>query len=124
MRHPKRLVVGKDILDSNASQWRRNMADKFMHYGDVEPLNLYKGSVLRKIKQQVVDSELGVSKDTDPIVSIGNLKYLSEHQGSIHSIGSDPFFLLYWSPIQEHTYKTYRMVFRFQNLQKINFGLF
>lgn len=38
--NPKRLEVGADILYSNASQWRRNMADKSMHYGDIEPPNI------------------------------------------------------------------------------------
>lgn len=79
-----------------------------MEYGDVEHPNLYQNSVLRKAKQQLVDSELGLLKENDPILSISNLKYSSEHQGSIHSIGLDPFFLHYWTPTQEHIYQTSR----------------
>lgn len=40
-------------------------------------------------------------------MSIVNLKYSNEHQGSIHNIGIDPFYVHYWNPTQEHIYKTY-----------------
>lgn len=107
LRGLKRHSVGKDIKRSSASQWRRIMADQNMDYGDMEPANLYKGSVLRKAKQQIIDYELGVSKTTDSINSIINQKYSSEHQGSIHNVDNDPFYVHYWTPTQEHIYKTY-----------------
>lgn len=103
----KRNEVGKDLISINPSQWRRNAADKTMDYGDVKPSNLYSSSVLRKVKQQATNLELGISNENNPIFSIGNLKYSNEHQGAIQNIGFDPFFVHYWTPTQEHIYKTY-----------------
>lgn len=51
------------------------MADKSMNYSDVDPSKVYKGSVLRKTKKQVVYFKHGVLNDIDSIVSIDNLKY-------------------------------------------------
>lgn len=73
-----------------------------MNYSDVDPSKVYKGSVLRKTKKQVVYFKHGVLNDIDSIVSIDNLKYWREHQDKLHSIESNYFFLHYWSPAQEH----------------------
>lgn len=62
------------------------MADNSMYYGDSETPNLYKCSVLRKVKQQYIDKTVGV-EGTDPINSIISLKYEMEHNGTIHNIG-------------------------------------
>lgn len=107
LRKPKRYLVGKNILSSTASQWRRDTADQEMDYGDVEPPNLYKETVLRKAKQETNDDDLGLVNNPNPILSIIELKYSSEPQGSIHGEGSDPFYVHYWTPTQEHIYKMY-----------------
>lgn len=107
LKGSKRNEVGKDLISINPSQWRRNAANQTMDYGDVEPPNLYTSSVLRKAKQQATNLELGISNENNPIFSIGNLKYSNEHQGAIQNIGFDPFFVHYWTPTQEHIYKTY-----------------
>lgn len=104
LREPKRSAIGKDLVYDGSCNWRRRMADQSMDYGDAEPPNLYRSSVLRKTKQQYVDKTLGV-EGNDPISSIISLKHEVKYNGSIHNIGCDPFFVHYWLPIQEHIYR-------------------
>lgn len=108
LRQPKRNFIIEDVMNSGPSEWRRKKADKSIEFGDVEPPNLYESSVLRKAKQQYMNMYLGIENNIDPIRSIVSLKYEVEHNGSVHSIGFDPFFCHYWSPIQDHIYKTQR----------------
>lgn len=61
---------------------------------------IYIRNVLRKAKQLYRDEELGVSKITDPISSLVDLKYSSEFAGSIHEIGRDKFYVMYWTQEQ------------------------
>jgi len=107
LKQPKRSLICEDIINSGASQWRRKTVDKLIDYGEVEPPILYKSSVLRKAKQQYIDNTLSIGGH-DPINSIVSLKHEVEHSGTIHSIGSDPFFCHYWLPTQEHIYKSKR----------------
>lgn len=105
LRQPKRGIISKEILNSGVSQWRRNMADTTMDYGDTEPPNLYSNHVLAMAKQEHVNTTLGV-EGSNPIMSIVTLKYEIEHMGSIHNIGCDPFYVHYWLPTQEFIYKS------------------
>jgi len=57
------------------------------------------------VKQQATNLELRISNENNPIFN--NLKYSNEHQGAIQNIEFDPFFVHYWTPKQEHIYKTY-----------------
>lgn len=105
LRQPKRAIISEEVLNNGVSQWRRNMADTTMDYGDTEPPNLYNNHVLTMAKQEHVNKTLGV-EGSDPIMSIVTLKYEVEHKGSIHNIGCDPFYVHYWLPTQEFIYKS------------------
>lgn len=80
LKQPKRSFISEDIINSGASQWRRKTVDKLIDYGEVEPPILYKSSVLRKAKQQHIDSKLGID-GSDPINSIVALKHEVEYSG-------------------------------------------
>jgi len=103
----KRQIVGEEVEKIGATNWRRKYADKTMEYGDKKPPTLFKTSVLRKAKQNVVDMDLGISKYS-PIESLIELKHGAEHSNSIHTISCDKFFVHYWTPIQCHLYKEIR----------------
>jgi len=100
----KRQIIGEEVDKIGATNWRRKYADKTMEYGDKKPPTLFKTSVLRKAKQNVVDIDLGISKYS-PIESLIELKHGAEHSNSIHTISCDKFFVHYWTPIQCHLYK-------------------
>lgn len=107
LRYPKRQIVGEDVKHIGATQWQRKYADDSMEYGDDQPPTLYKTDVLRKCKQNVVDSDLE-TRGSDPILSLIELKHGSEHGGCIHTISIDKCFVHYWSPLQCHMYKVLR----------------
>lgn len=103
----KRQIVGEEVDKIGATNWRRKYGDKTMEYGDKKTPTLFKTSVLRKAKQNVVDMDLGISKSS-PIESLIELKHGDEHSNSIHTISCDKFFVQYWTPIQCHLYKEIR----------------
>lgn len=76
-----------------------------MQYGDIEPANLFSENVLRKTKQEYRDKELGVESTDNPMLSVLFLKYNQEFAGSIHEIGYDKMYVMYWLPEQMHLYK-------------------
>lgn len=78
-----------------------------MEFGDDQPPTFYNKDILRKAKQDVVDSNLGI-QGSDLILSLIELKHGSEHNGSIHTISIDKMFVHYWSPMQCHMYKVIR----------------
>lgn len=107
MHFTKRQIVGDEVDKIGATHWRRKYADITMEYGDKQPPTLYKTSVLRKAKQNVVDNDLGISEH-NPILSLIELKHGAEHNNSIHTISCDKFFVHYWTPTQCHMYKEIR----------------
>jgi len=79
-----------------------------MDFGDDQPPNFYSKDILRKAKQDVVDSNLRI-QGSDPVLSLIELKRGSEHNGNIHTISIDKIFVHYWSPMQCHImYKVIR----------------
>lgn len=105
LREPKRSIISQDVLNNGLYKWQRITADQSMYYGDAVPPNIYDSTMLRKAKQQYMDKSLGIN-GTNPIDSLISLKYEMKHNGTIHHISSDPFFVHYWLPIQQHIYKT------------------
>lgn len=88
----KRRKIGEELSTDVGSNWRRkNVAD--MRFGRTSPANLYSLNVLSKAKHQFKDTILGV-KETCPIQSLIEFKYNSNHTGSIHNLGLDPFFCI------------------------------
>lgn len=75
-----------------------------MEFGSYSPPNLYRLPTLRKLKQEMRNDKLGISKIC-PIQSLSEFKHSSRYAGSIHSIGFDPFFVHYWSSHQIAIYK-------------------
>lgn len=59
--------------------------------------------VLRKAKQNELDNRLGIT-DCNAIENLQIYKY-TKRSGSIHGIGFDPFYVMYWSKEQMMLYK-------------------
>jgi hypothetical protein len=95
LRGEKRKVIGKELENSLACNWRRtNVSD--LEFGNFSPPNLYRRNVLRKLKQEAKDKKFGIVEKC-LVKSLIELKYNSRYTGSIHSIGSDPFLVHYWT---------------------------
>lgn len=77
LRQAKRGIISEEVLNNGASQWRRNIADTTMDYGDTEPPNLYNHHVLTMAKQEHVNRTLGV-EGNNPIMSIVTLKNIRD----------------------------------------------
>ena len=67
------------------------------------PPILFSVRVLRKAKQNELDNCLGIA-DCDPTRNLQMYKYI-QRPGSIHGIGLDPFYVMYWSKEQITMYK-------------------
>lgn len=101
-----RQKIAGQLIDrkQHATIWRTEEANnKIMTFGDKGPPILYSSNVLRKAKQMELDNRLGIV-DCDPIRNLQIFKYL-ERLGSIHGIGLDPFYIMYWSKEQITLYK-------------------
>lgn len=103
----KRVEASTVMVEGNImpSILRRKEADRIMDLDDPEPPYLPKLSVLRKAKEERCNINLGIS-GTDPVQSILQMKY-EFHQGSVHSIGIDSFFVHYWTTEQTAVYIKY-----------------
>lgn len=44
---------------------------------------------------------------SDPLVALNKMKYLVEYENCIHNIGSDKFFVHFWSNLQLQIYRDY-----------------
>lgn len=86
-----------------ACNWRRKHV-KNIEFGRLSPPNLYRSEVLRKVKQEHRDRELGITTK-NAIESLVEFKHNSSYSGSIHTIGMDPFVVHYWSGHQITIYK-------------------
>lgn len=100
----KRRILSADVpqlqekLDGRSVlKVRTQMANELMSYGDPEPSILPNASALRKMKSEMDHS------DRDPFKSLTFLQ--QKHPKTIHSIGYDPFFVIYSTPFQEALYK-------------------
>ncbi|CAL1672361.1 unnamed protein product [Lasius platythorax] len=100
-----REKVASHLIDAKkqATIWRTEEAKKIMEFGDQSPPILFSSHVLRKAKQSELDNRLGIT-DCDPIRSLQICKYV-KRPGSIHGIGLDPFYVMYWSKEQLTMYK-------------------
>jgi len=83
--------------------WRAKKAKLLMKFGDKIPPIIPHEHVLRKAKQQEIDKCLGL-ESTNPVINLCVAKY-EEQAGSIHAVGIDPFYCMYWSKEQLEMYK-------------------
>ncbi|KAL6417180.1 hypothetical protein ACFW04_011372 [Cataglyphis niger] len=100
-----RQKIASHLLDSKkqATIWRTEEANRIMDFGDKIPPILYSPCVLRKAKQNELDNRLGIN-NYDAIRNLQVFKY-TKRPGSIHGIGLDPFYIMYWSKEQMTMYK-------------------
>lgn len=101
----KRNELGKRFCDGKmAVNWRREQARE-----SKDKRTIYTLDVLRKcrqeIKQRTKFSE--TESELDPLQSLLKLKYTENFCTTIHRIGLDPFFAMYWTSSQIITYKDY-----------------
>ena len=52
LRNKKRQIIGPQVAQEGAANFRRKLAVKVQRLGDVEAPNLYKSDVLRKLAQE------------------------------------------------------------------------
>jgi hypothetical protein len=107
VRGVKRLRIGKELQGKSTYAWRREEARKVMSFGDVVPASLPTEEVARKAKQEVRDKELGLFKVRSVLASLWDLKYGQEFSGSIHEIGLDKFYVMYWTKTQLFLWKKF-----------------
>lgn len=69
-----------------------------MRIGDVEPPFLPKGSTVRNIKRGKYDNLIF---DSDPLISLREMKYTEPYQNSIGNIGMDAFDCFFCTPYQK-----------------------
>lgn len=100
-----RQKIASHLLDTKkqATIWRTEEANRIMDFGDKNPPILYSPRVLRKAKQNELDNRLGID-NYDAIRNLQVFKY-TKRPGSIHGIGLDPFYIMYWSKEQMTMYK-------------------
>lgn len=98
----KRYDIGKELLNSGASNWQRNAVSS-IDFGDKLPPNIYNKTVLRKCKQEFKDDVLGINEKC-PIKSLIELKH-GKFSGQIHMVSADKLFVHYWTPYQLVVYK-------------------
>jgi len=109
-RHLKgslRRKIASHLVDAKkqATIWRVEEANRIMEFGDKNPPILYSPRVLRKAKQGEIDNRLGINNNHDAIQNLQIFKY-TKVPGSIHAIGLDPFYVMYWSKEQMAMYKS------------------
>lgn len=94
----KRVQVSEELWEGRKLPhvWRAAEAYKMMELGDPEPSHLPSLATLRKAKQEWGDKQIG---HKDPILSLQLMKYSVPHNGSIHDIGLDKFFLSLLDPL-------------------------
>jgi len=107
-RHLKgflRQKIAGHLVDAKkqATIWRAEEAKKIMEFGDQEPPILFSSRVLRKAKQNELDNRLGIT-NCNAIENLQIYKY-TKNPGTIHGIGLDPFYVMYWSKEQMTLYK-------------------
>jgi len=97
-----RQKVASQLFDNkqDASTWKSN---KRFNDDSISSI-LYSTTVLRKAKQQELDSRLEL-EHCDPILNLNLTKYESL-AGIIRNLGLNPFFCMYWIEEQKIFYKT------------------
>lgn len=70
LRKIERNNVVKNLHATSAYGWRREKANEFMTFGNLEPAHLY--NILRKAKQLDNDEKLELAKISEPITSVFN----------------------------------------------------
>lgn len=101
----KRRELGYRLCDGKmAVNWRREQVMQ-----DINRRNLYSLNVLRKCRQEFKQKTQFQEIKTDDNIfnSLLNLKYGEKYYTTIHKIGLDPLFVLYWTSTQTVIYKDY-----------------
>ncbi|CAL1677483.1 unnamed protein product [Lasius platythorax] len=98
--------IATELLDGNksANVWRNEEAKKLMSFGDDIPPTLYNLTVLRKAKQEKSDKRLQLQSNTDLLHNL-NIAKCTRFLRTIHNIGLNPFYCMYWSLEQLLMYK-------------------
>lgn len=102
--HKKRRVLNVDMAELQAKldgksvkRVRAEIAAGCMSFGDPDPPVVSNSPALRKSKARIDCSEVNAFK---------SLSFLAKkHPKTIHSIGYDPFFIIYMTPLQKALYK-------------------
>lgn len=92
----------KDILNMLKTDMAKvvvaKIANECLRVGDIEPPFMPKDSTVRKIKSGRYDH---LTFDSDPMISLREMKYTEPYQNSIGNIGMDPFDCSFCTPYQK-----------------------
>ncbi|EFN66884.1 120.7 kDa protein in NOF-FB transposable element, partial [Camponotus floridanus] len=101
-----REKVANELVDGHksASVWRNEEAKQLMTFGDNIPPILYDATVLRKAKQEEIDNKRLQLHNTDPLYNL-HIAKCTRFVRTIHNIGLNPFYCMYWSLEQQIMYK-------------------
>ena len=104
-----RTAVSNKLIEYNLLpyQYRRNEAHRLIQtIGQESPPNLTKKEVLRKVRQEGIDKQLGTTSNR-ALDGLCTLKYADKYEGSIHNIGHDPPYVHYWTKEQLLIYEKF-----------------
>lgn len=94
------------LLEKNESSYniRNSLGNNYITLNNEKPPFLPESKQIANLKYR---KNLSQSFDVDPLESLRKMKYSSEYKNSIHFIGYDPFFTIYWHPYQKLWYEQY-----------------
>ena len=98
-------IVAEKLITQrmSGSCFRKLQAQSLMRHGDVEPSHLPSLKVLRTCKSQAKRQS---NLDADPVKALLSAKYMTPYSSYIRDIGSDKFFVHYWSAAQISVYRS------------------
>ena len=113
LRNEKRRALGEKVVIEGAANCQRRIAREVMCPGDAPAPILYSLPVLRKLRQETQDKQLGLTSEDskNPILTLQKLKFTPPYIGSIHSIGLDDVFVHVFTPEMIQVMKEYSRFF-------------
>ncbi|KAB0805433.1 hypothetical protein PPYR_02403 [Photinus pyralis] len=107
LRNPLRHQIGLEIFEGHttAMKYRIDQAANLMEPGDEEPPHVYKAQALHDAVKSYTNSQI---LNKNPIYSLAKAKR-TIYKNTIHTVGLDPFFAIYWSKYQLEVYKQYAL---------------
>ncbi|CAF4889069.1 unnamed protein product [Pieris macdunnoughi] len=107
LRGNTRKEVINELNGKSTYMWRRQKADEKMEFGDDEPADLPKESVLRNAKYTKNRKDLGLESFSHHILAVENLKTNPKYSEALHEIAFNKMYVMYWLPEQISLYKLF-----------------
>lgn len=98
IRGEDRDAIKEMLKKEKAEVVASKLANEYLRIGDIEPPFMPKTSALRKMKNRENNQ---LTFDTDPVVSLREMKYAEPYQNCIGNIGIDEFECVFYTPYQK-----------------------